>query len=167
MISIFCSQNRDVNFASPLIERNADTLSHTHCSLIAATRGPTQVQLAHHTQRRGAKLHETYLQLDCGLVACLYSCQTPNFVRPQPSALSPCRERQAERASADQRNQQRGDETILRGRLGGGSTQQVSYKATTLTRNIQQTSAMQQLPLAHPVCRRNRTEASWHLQRTR
>ena len=39
-----------------MIERNADTLSHTHCSLIAATRGPTQVPSAHHTQSSRAKL---------------------------------------------------------------------------------------------------------------
>ena len=68
--------------------------------------------------------------------------------------------------SHEQRSSSEGEESILRGRLPGGSSQQVSYKATTLTRNIQQTSVMQQLPLAHPVCRRNRTEASWYLQRT-
>ena len=32
------------------------SLSHTHCSLIAATRGPTQVPSAHHTQSSKAKL---------------------------------------------------------------------------------------------------------------
>ena len=41
---------------SPLIQRNAAAHSHTHCSLIAPTRGPTQVPSAHHTQSSRAKL---------------------------------------------------------------------------------------------------------------
>jgi hypothetical protein len=52
----FGVENRNVNFASPLIERNVATHSHTHCSLIAATRGPTQVQSAYHSQSSRAKL---------------------------------------------------------------------------------------------------------------
>ena len=62
----------------------------------------------------------------------------------------PRRERQAERASHEQRSSSEGEGSNQR-----GSTQQVSYKAMVLTRNIQQTSVMQQLPLAHPGCRRN------------
>ena len=52
----FGVENRNVNFASPLIERNVATHSLTHCSLIAATRGPTQVQSAYHSQSSRAKL---------------------------------------------------------------------------------------------------------------
>ena len=52
----FWVQNRDVNFASPLIQRNAATHTLSHCSLFAATRGPAQVQSAHHTQSSRAKL---------------------------------------------------------------------------------------------------------------
>ena len=40
------------------------------------------------------------------------------------------RERQAERASHDQHSSSEGEETILRGRLGGGSTQQVPLNSS-------------------------------------
>ena len=52
----FGVENRNVNFASPLIERNVATHSLTQCSMIAATRGPTQVQSAYHSQTSRAKL---------------------------------------------------------------------------------------------------------------
>ena len=52
----FGVENRNVNFASPLIERNVATHSHTYCSLIASMRGPTQVQSTYHTRRRGGEL---------------------------------------------------------------------------------------------------------------
>ena len=48
--------NRNVNFASPLIERNVATHSHTHCSLIASIRGPTQVQSTQNTRSSSTKL---------------------------------------------------------------------------------------------------------------
>ena len=81
--------------------------------------------------------------------------------------LSPCRERQAERASHEQRSSNEGEETICAAYFLGDAPSKFTYEATKLTRNNQQTSVMQQLPLAHPVCRRNRTIPSWHLQRTR
>ena len=52
----FRVQNRDVNFASRLIQRNAATHTLSHCSLFATIRGPTQVQSAHHIQSSRAKL---------------------------------------------------------------------------------------------------------------
>ena len=52
----FGVENRNVNFASPLIERNVATDSHTHCSLIASIRGPTQVQSTQHTRSSSTKL---------------------------------------------------------------------------------------------------------------
>ena len=110
---------------------------------ILTTEAPVAHQSARHSQRRSAELtcsssqKPTIVHVHARFVQHNLAA---NSRRPYP--LSPCHERQAERASADQRNQQRGDETILRGRLGGGSTQQVSYKATKLTRNNQQTSVM-------------------------
>ena len=52
----FGIENRNINFASPLIERNVATHSLAHCSLITSIRGPTQVQPAYHTQSSRAKL---------------------------------------------------------------------------------------------------------------
>ena len=46
-------------------------------------------------------------------------------------------------------------------------SQQVLCGASLSTWKNQQTAVMQQLPLVHPVCRRNRTITSCHLQRTR
>ena len=51
----FGVENCNVDFASPLIERNVATHSLTHCSLIASIRGPTQVRSAYHTQSSKAK----------------------------------------------------------------------------------------------------------------
>ena len=62
---------------------------------------------------------------------------------------------------------QRANESKGSRRLPGCRPQQVSCKATKLTRDIQQTSVRRQVPLGHPVCRQNRTIPSWHLQRTR
>ena len=126
----------------------------TNVLRILTAEAPVAHQPARHSQRRSAELtcsstykptivHARFVQHNLAA----------NIRRPYP--LSTCRERLG------------GDSTQGGDSLGGNSTQQVSYKATTLTWNSQETSVMQQLPLAHPVCRRNRIEASWHLQRTR
>ena len=54
---------------------------------------------------------ETYLQLDCSLIACLHSCQTPHFVRPQPQHLSPKTQTRAPSRTCQSRaaQQQRGE----------------------------------------------------------
>ena len=80
--------------------------------------------------------HETYLQLDCGLVACIYSCHTPISFHssrlpgpiPGTGPLVASAKQNAPVPTMYQRSQQRGDETILRGRLPGGSSQQVHLK---------------------------------------
>ena len=148
------------------MQRNADTLSHTHCSLIAATRGPTQVQSAHHTQRRGGKL-------TCSSTTAWLPASTPaKHPISFDSSCSTCpprprHERQAGRASHEQRNCSEGKGSNQRDRLGGGNTKQVylNTKGRDLCR--QETSVMQQIPLGRRVSRRDPSDGSCHLRRTR
>ena len=51
-----CSQNRDVDFSSPLVERTLSTHSLTHCSLVAATWGPAAHRWALYTRGKGVQL---------------------------------------------------------------------------------------------------------------
>ena len=106
---------------------------HTHCSLIAATRGPTQVQSAHHTQSSRAKL-------TCSSIAAWLSPMLlPNTPFRSAAAacsvlcpVSPCRERQAERASHEQRSSNEGKATNQRCLLPGDAQAPSKYPVELL-----------------------------------
>ena len=148
----FGVENRNVNFQRELPERILSTHLPAVCSVL-----------------RVVAESESYLQLDCGLAESPTPAKNNNVVdrtslscplSPPPPAPSPPPQSRLLQHCA-------GGETILRCRLPGCRPQQVSCRANSRTQNIQQTSVRQQLPLGHRVCRRNRTETSWHLQRTR
>ena len=85
-----------------------------------------------------------------------------------PSVGAARRLQMAEREQqVDQRNQQRGNETILRGRLGGGSTQQAHLNTKGRGSATCDSSVRQQIPLGLRVSMRNPDERSCHLRRTR
>jgi hypothetical protein len=141
------------------------TSALTNVLRILTTEAPVAHQSARHSQRRSA-------ELTCS------SSQKPTIVHARfvqhnlaassrrPYPLSPCRERQAERASHEQRSSSEGKRSNQRCLLPGGRSQQVLCGASLLTRNYQQTSVRQQVPSGHRVRRRNRTITSCHLQRT-
>ena len=60
-----------------------------------------------------------------------------------------------------------GEESNQRCLPPGGRSQQALCWASLLTQNNVKTSVREQVPSDHRVWGRNRTEASWHLQRTR
>ena len=142
------------------------TSALTNVLRILTTEAHVALQSARHSQRRSAELTCSSSQKPTSVHARFVQHNLAASSR-RPYPLSSCRERQAERASHEQRNQQRGDGTILRGRLPCCHPQQELYRARVLTRNHHQTSVRQQVPSGHYVRRRNRTITSCHLQRTR
>jgi hypothetical protein len=103
------------------------------------------------------------------LIACLHSAKHPILFDRSRSTCPPRprRERQAERASDEQRSSSEGEETILRGRLGGGSTQQAHLNTKGRGSATCDSSVRQQIPLGLRVSMRNPDERSCHLRRTR
>ena len=124
------------------------TSALTNVLRILTTEAPVAHQSARHSQRRSA-------ELTCS------SSQKPTIVHARfvqhnlaassrrPYPLSPCRERQAERASAEQRNQQRGDASwgTLPASTLWGFTAHTKHSANVGTAAITSTS------VRHPVCR--------------
>ena len=128
----FGVENRNVNFASPLIERNVRSYALSHilfADCINARPYTSTINISYSKEGR-----EAYLQLDCGLAESDALAKQPfSFDCTHCSRLlcplSPCRERQAKRASHEQRNNSEGEATNQSGRLAECRPQQVSFEA--------------------------------------